>query len=140
VTSVISVAKNDTPPLTDSAWFWLLLFSLVGLLALVAMSPKYGRRQANIERQYQARERVAEKITTENNPDAAARIDDLDARRPYVVTTGDKLIPIWPLAILLALVSLVAAVMLWRSHRGRVRPATAGSEQPGSLDVESDLL
>jgi hypothetical protein len=134
------VAKNNTVPLTDSAWFWVLLFSLVGLLALVAMSPKYGRRQANIERQYQARERVAEKITAENNPDASARIDDLDARRPYVATTSEKLIPIWPLAVLLALVSLVAAVMLVRSQRGWGRLAAANSEQPDSQNVESDLL
>jgi hypothetical protein len=140
VTSVISVAKNDAAPLTDSPWFWVLLFSLVGLLALVAMSPKYGRRQANIERQYQARERVAEKITAENNSDVAARIDDLDAGRPYVVTTGEKLIPIWPLAVLLALVSFVAAAMLWRGRRGRGRLAAANSEQPGSPNVESDLL
>ena len=104
------------PPVTDSPWFWVLLFALVGLLALVAMSPKYGRRQANIERQYQARERVAEKITAENNPAATERMDDVEAR-PYVVTTSEKLIPIWPLSVLLALVSLVAAVMLVRSCR-----------------------
>jgi len=127
-------------PLTDSPWFWVLLFALVGLLALAVMGPKYGRRQANIERQYQARERVAEKITAENIPDAAPRIDNLEARRPYVVTTGEKLIPIWPLAILLALVSFVAAVMLWRGHRGRGRLAAASAEQLASPDAESDLL
>ena len=60
-------------PITDSPWFWVLAFSLTGLLALAAMSGKYSRRQANIERKYQARERVAEKLTAENNPEAAAR-------------------------------------------------------------------
>ena len=129
--SVISVAKNDSAPLTDSPWFWVLAFALVGLLALAVMSPKYGRRQANIERQYQARERVAERITVENNPDATQRIDNLEARQPYVTTT-EKLIPIWPLAALLALVSMVAAVMLWRGPRGRGRLDLT--------DAESDLL
>jgi hypothetical protein len=122
--------RNPKQPLTDSPWFWVLAFALVGLLALAVMSPKYGRRQANIERQYQARERVAERITAENNPDAAQRIDNLEARQPYV-TTSEKLIPIWPLAVLLALVSLLAAVMLWRM-RGR-GPLV-------SPDAESDLL
>ena len=131
--------EQTQAPLSDTPWFWVLLFAIVGLLALVAMSPKYGRRQANIERQYQARERVAERVTAENNPDASARIDDLDARRPYV-TTSEKLIPIWPLAVLLALVSLVAALMLVRRHRGRGRLAAASSEQPGSSDVEGDFL
>jgi hypothetical protein len=128
---VISVVKDDKTPITDSPWLWVLAFALVGLLALAVMSPKYGRRQANIERQYQARERVAERITAENNPDATQRIDNLEARQPYV-TTSEKLIPIWPLAVLLALVSIVAALMLWRSPRGRA--------QLGSPDVESDLL
>jgi hypothetical protein len=128
---VNSVVKNDASPITDSPWFWVLAFALVGLLALAVMSPKYGRRQANIERQYQARERVAERITAENNPDAIQRIDNLEARQPYV-TTSEKLIPIWPLAVLLALVSIVAAVMLWRSSRGR------GQLDP--QDAESDLL
>jgi len=132
--------STQRAPLTDSPWFWVLLFSLVGLLALIAMSPKYRQRQANIERQYQARERVAERITAENNSGAAERIDELEAQRPYVMTTSDKLVPIWPLAVLLALVSLVAAVMLWRGHRGRGGPAAAGAEQPGTLDVESDIL
>ena len=35
----------------------------MALLALVAIERKYGRRQARIERQYQARERVAEKTS-----------------------------------------------------------------------------
>jgi hypothetical protein len=103
-------------PITDSPWFWALTFSLMGLLALAAMSGKYGRRQANIERSYQARERVAEKLMAENNPEAAARIDNPDARRPYA-TPGDDLIPIWPLAVLLGLISMVAATMLRRQQR-----------------------
>jgi hypothetical protein len=112
------VAKTDlpVPPVTDSPWFWLLAFSLMALLALVAIGGKYSRRQANIERQYQARERVAEKLTAENNPSALGRIDVANGGRPYArPATG--LIPIWPLAVLLGLVSLAAAVMLYRARR-----------------------
>ena len=111
-------------PITDSPWFWALTFSLMGLLALAAISGKYSRRQANIERNYQARERVAEKLTAENNPEAAARIDNPDARRPYA-TPGDDLIPIWPLAVLLGLVSVVAATML---RRQRLQPSATKHE------------
>ena len=121
------MATDERAPVTDSPWFWVLIFSLMALVALAAMSGKYGRRQSNIERQYQARERVAEKLAAENNPGDAARIENPETRRAYA-TPGDKLIPLWPLAILLGLVSVVAAAMLYRG-RGRGRP--------GSLHTES---
>ncbi len=102
-------------PLSDSPWFWALAFSLMGLLALavVGFSGKYQKRQAKIELQYQARERVAEKLTAENNPLGAERTEDLDARRPYA-TPGNNLITLWPLAVLLGIAVVVAATMLYR--------------------------
>jgi hypothetical protein len=103
-------------PLSDSPWYWVLVFSLMALAALVAMSGKYGRRQANIERQYQARQRIAEKHTAENNSQAAERIDDSEARRSFA-TPGNNLITLWPLAILLSLVAIVATAMLFRASR-----------------------
>ena len=109
-------------PLTDSPWFWALAFSLTGLLALtvVGFSGKYQKRQARIELQYQARERVAEKLTAENNPAGSERTDDLEARRPFA-TPGNNLITTWPLAVLLGIVTAVAAAML---YRGRGRPGS----------------
>jgi type VI protein secretion system component VasF len=105
-------------PLTDSAWFWALAFSLMALLALavVGFSGKYQKRQAKIELQYQARERVAEKLTAENNPARSERTDDSEARRPFA-TPGNNLITLWPLAVLLAIVAVVAATMLYRASR-----------------------
>jgi hypothetical protein len=112
-------------PHTDSPWFWVLAFSLMGLLALavVGFSGKYQRRQATIERQYQARERVAEKLTAENNPAGGERTDDSEARRPFV-TSGNNLISLWPLAVLLGIAAVVAAAML---YRGRGRPGLPGN-------------
>jgi hypothetical protein len=124
------MATDEHAAVTDSPWFWVLIFSVMGLLALAVIGGKYARRQANIERQYQARERVAERIATENNPAATDRIEDSDARREYA-TPGDQLLPIWPLAVLLGIVVVVAAAMLYRGHRGRGRP--------GSLDREGSL-
>jgi hypothetical protein len=49
---------KEKPPITDSPWFWALMFSVVALVALVAISGQYGKRQARLERQYQARERI----------------------------------------------------------------------------------
>ena len=95
---------SQRPPITDSPWFWVLLFSLVGIVALAAISDQYGKRQARLERQYQARERIAE--------DAVADPE----RRPYSMP-GDTLVSIWPLAIVLGGVAVFAAVMLRRDHQ-----------------------
>ena len=110
--------SQASSPLTDSPWFWALAFSLMGLLALavVGFSGKYQKRQAKIELQYQARERVAEKLTAENNPAGGDPTDDSEARRPFA-TPGNNLITLWPLAVLLAIVAVVAATMLYRASR-----------------------
>jgi hypothetical protein len=109
-------------PLTDSPWFWALAFSLMALalLALLNFSGWYGKRQTRLELQYQARYRVAEKITAENNPAGTVRTDDLEDRRPFA-TPGNNLITTWPLAALLGIVAVVAAAML---YRGRNRPGS----------------
>ena len=113
--------RDQSPPITDSPWFWALAFSLMGLATLAVFSRKLDRRQANIERNYQARSRVAERLATENNPAAPERIDDAEAQPAYA-TPGDTLIPLWPLAIFLGLTSVVAAEMLRRSFRARTPP------------------
>jgi hypothetical protein len=103
------------PPITDSPWFWVLIFSLMGILALAAISGKYGKRQAGIERQYQARERVATA-----GPEGAAQT----APRPYA-TADDTLIPLWPLVVVLGLIAISATAMLVRGRLREVRTDTA---------------
>jgi len=89
-------------------------------LAVIGFSGKYTKRQAKIELQYQARERVAEKLTAKNNPAAGERTDDLEGRRPFA-TPGNNLITLWPLATLLGFIAIGAATML---YRGRGRPGS----------------
>lgn len=124
------VETNEQAPLTDSPWFWALAFSLTGLLALAAVgfSGRYQKRQAKIELQYQARERVAEKLTAENNSAGGERTDDSEARRPFA-TPGNNLITLWPLAVLLGIVAAVATAMLYRASR-TAPVERAGPDQP----------
>jgi hypothetical protein len=116
--------NEERQAITDSPWFWVLAFSLMSLLALVAIGGKYGRRQTRLELQYQARERVAERRAAANNPEASARIDDRATRRDFA-SPGDNLIPLWPLAALLFLVAIFSAVML---GRGRGRPGSLSAD------------
>jgi hypothetical protein len=97
-------------------------------LAVVGFSGKYTKRQAGIERQYQARERVAEKIVAENNPESSNRIDDQPDRRAFA-TPGNNLITLWPLAILLGIAVLLSATMLYRASRAVPGPDT---QAPGT--------
>jgi hypothetical protein len=100
---------SEKPPITDSPWFWLLAFSGVALIALVTISGQYGKRQARLERQYQARERIAEGAVGDG-----ATSDP--ARREYA-SPDNTLVPLWPLAIPLVGVAGFAAVMLRRQVR-----------------------
>jgi hypothetical protein len=110
---------DQSPPITDSPWFWVLVFSLMGLGALAAISGQYGKRQSRLERQYQARERIAEDAVGD------------PGRREYS-TSDATLIPLWPLAVGLGGVVLFASVMLVRErlNRGRGRPGSLADEGP----------
>lgn len=102
---------SKEPLITDSPWFWVLLFSLMGLAALAAISGKYGQRQSRLERQYQVRERVRE--------DALG-----DPERREYSSPEAPLVPLWPLAVVLVAVATGAGAMLWREYRGRGRPGS----------------
>jgi hypothetical protein len=102
------MTPSDRPPLTDSPWFWVLLFSVVGLIAVAAISGQYGKRQARLERQYQARERIAEGTIGEAG------------QREYA-SPERTLIPLWPLALVLGGVGIASAVMLGREYQIRQR-------------------
>jgi hypothetical protein len=104
------MTADARPPLTDSPWFWVLAFSLMALLALAAMSGKYGQRQAREELKYQASERIA----SGERGDAAS--SDASGRRPYS-SPGQTLIPLWPLAVIMVAISLIALTMLRRDLR-----------------------
>jgi len=113
---------NEQAPVTDSPWFWLLIFSLVALGALVAISGKYGRRQTVIERNYQARERVAERLAAESDRNEPQPTDNRAQRD--LASAEDRLIPLWPLAAILILVAIFAGAMLYRGDQGRGRPGS----------------
>jgi hypothetical protein len=73
---------------TDSPWFWLLLFAVVGLAALLVIGPKHVRRQQRLVRMQQARENVAAgKRGTEVQP-AAEHAEDEVSTLPLMAFFG----------------------------------------------------
>jgi hypothetical protein len=129
-----SAVREPQSPLTDSPWFWVMVFSAMALAALLAIGPKYGGRQARLERQYQARQRIAAERAA-SSADAAP--NDQQAPHREFASAEETLIPLWPLAALLSGMVTLAAIML---IRGRGRPGSPRRRLPGSLERHTTLL
>ena len=97
---------------TESPWYWVYLFSTAGLIMLVLMGPKFGPRQAQIERKYQGRE-IA--MTAEEARQADAELSSSES----------TLITLAPFYVVLGAVFVVAWIMLWRGHFRRRKHDTA---------------
>lgn len=105
-----SSPQSASGPITDSPWFWVLLFAAMGLVMLSVMAPKYAQRQTQIEQQYQGREWARQKALSPK-------------REPGVTfsTPGHTVIPLWPLRAIAAAVLVIAAVALVMRKRARER-------------------
>jgi len=114
-------------PITDSPWFWAMLFCAAGMMFLLAIWPQYAARQRRLEMQYLAREEIVRRQAT---GERAAREpgDEGEAPPPAV---GELMIPIWPLGLLLAALFAVSAMLLWKSRRRRaIAAGHSGRAEP----------
>lgn len=108
--------------MTDSPWFWLGLFGLSALVALVAIGPKFQRRHARLELQSQVREQVWRGQLVQPGPqagDAATVAVQGTASEP--ATDGAWL---WPLGGLAAIVTMVCWSRLWWLRRSEMKAAS----------------
>jgi hypothetical protein len=113
------------PSITDSPWFWVMLFCAFGVVFLLAIWPQYRARQRRLEMQFMAREEIVRRQAA-GESSARAAGEEGDARPP---TPGELIIPLWPLVLLLAALVAFSATMLWRSRRRVVH--SAGGPGPG---------
>jgi len=110
--------------LTDSPWFWGMVFSAMGVVLLLAISPKYAQRQGRIELQYQGRQEIARRQVEGS---AATREPGAEGNAAPP-GPGELIVPLWPLVLLFAVLFAFSAGMLYRTHR-----AISGSiEEPDS--------
>ena len=97
---------------TDSPWFWLSIFILGALLALLLTAPKYSWRQPQIERQFQARERSGQ---------AVSRYEGYSP----LSTPGNALLTLQPLFAFFTIALFASTIVFWwrklaAARRGRV--------------------
>jgi len=83
------------PPLTDSGWFWGLIFSATALAGLGLIGPKWDWRQRQLESRY--------------------LLADSAVDRELAVPA--RIVPAWTLAALAAAGVIASAGMLWRERR-----------------------
>jgi hypothetical protein len=102
------------PSVTDSPWFWVVVFAAAGLVAIWIISGQYAKRQRRLEMQYQAAQEIARRQVM---GEAKARPQGLEGEAPPPAT-GELIIPLWPLVVVFTLVLAGAATMLWREARG----------------------
>ena len=82
----MSETNKALPSVTETPWFWLMLFSLAGLAAVATIGPKFERREQSIETKFHARERglgrEAVEQTDENTPAQVPQWNPIFTRWP----------------------------------------------------------
>jgi hypothetical protein len=91
----------------------MMLFCATGLVVLLAVWPKYSERQRRLELQYHARQEIARR-RVEGEPAARKTGQEGDEAPP---ATGELMITLWPIALILALLLTFSVAMVRRSRR-----------------------
>jgi hypothetical protein len=111
-----SSEPNGPPqrPWQESPWLWFGLYAAMALVALLAVAPKYARRQGRLEQRYENRVRMEQqRLSPSTGMTAPTRMSEARAQTSLV-----------PLALVLIGVLAVAAIVLWlRSQRHTERRA-----------------
>ena len=89
---------------TESPWFWGYMFGMFALVALSFAGPKFAARQAQLEKQFQGRERALQ-IRRGEEPSIE------------LSTTEDTIITLWPLYAGLSAATVVAWGVFWWTRR-----------------------
>jgi len=109
---------------TDSPWFWGLMFSVMALVGMALIAPKYALRQRQIEGRFLGREQAHRERVRR-----AAGLDEIDLAEAAVdrdEAAPRRIVPLGTLAILPAAAALASAVMLAREVRARRAGPTDG--------------
>jgi hypothetical protein len=122
---------SELPPaerksVLDSPWYWAYLFTAAALAALFLAGPRYAARQAQLERNYQARQRGVQHRVGET---PSTPLSD----------SSRTIIPLWPLFAILSTVLVMTWWGLWRRKSQRVNklPVSQPPEEIASITRNS---
>jgi len=101
--------------LADSPWFWALLFSLMSLVGIGLIGPKYAWRQAQIEGRFLGRERAA--VERQRRAAGFEPVDLADTAADAEAAPPERIVPTWTLVTVAGLAAAGSAFMLARERR-----------------------
>lgn len=101
--------KDVVPPVSESPWFWVMLFSLGALAGIATIGPKFERREQAIETKFHSRERGLGREAAEPGP----------ANDQAAAPHWEPIFTVWPVMAVVGGVALVAFVQLIRLQRRR---------------------
>jgi hypothetical protein len=100
--------SNKAPPsVTETPWFWLMLFSLAGLAAVATIGPKFDRREQSIETKFHARERGL----------GREAVEQPDENTPAQVPQWNPIFTVGPIVGVLGVVALISMIGVLRFHQ-----------------------
>ncbi|MDA7885442.1 hypothetical protein N9B10_01010 [Pirellulales bacterium] len=101
--------------LTDSPWLWGLMFSLMALVGLGLIRPKFDVRQSQIESRFIGRRQSS--IERWRRQAGLEEIDLADSAVDPAVVKSERIVPLWTLATTATVSALGCGCMLYREWR-----------------------
>jgi hypothetical protein len=106
---------SSPPPLTDSGWFWALMFSLMALVAITVIGPKWDWRQRQLEGRYLGREQAA--VERQRRAQGLEPVDLAETAADREAAAPGRIVPAWTLVTVAVAAAVGSAAMLWRERR-----------------------
>jgi hypothetical protein len=103
------------PPLTDSGWFWAFLFSLMALVGIALISPKWDWRQRQLEGRFLGRQQAA--VERQRRAAGLEEVNLAETAADREVVAPARIVPAWTLIVLATTAAAASAAMLWRERR-----------------------
>jgi hypothetical protein len=110
--------------LTDSPWFWGLMFSVMALVGIGLIAPKFDKRQRQVEGRFLGRQQSA--IERERRAAGLPPVDLADTAQDRELVAPQRIVPLWTLAIAAGAAAAGSAVMLRREIRHNAAAAIRG--------------
>ncbi|HEY2881086.1 MAG TPA: hypothetical protein VGJ15_01605 [Pirellulales bacterium] len=104
-----STRPAPQPPITDSPWFWVMLFSLFGIAAVATIGPKFEQREQGLETNFHGHERAAGREAAPQVPDDA----------PGELPHWEPIFTVYPIVAVLGITAVVSMIAMVRLHKRR---------------------
>jgi hypothetical protein len=102
-------------PLTDSGWFWALVFAVMALVGIAVISPKWDWRQRQLEGRFLGRQQA--ELERQRRAAGLDAVDLAETAADRHDVARERIVPAWTLVAVAAAAAAGSAVMLWRERR-----------------------